>query len=1372
MFRNSMAVLLLFAVLLTTVIPTAGAAKKKDPAPVFEARDHSVVQNTDNTENVVPGQIIVKFKSDFTRGSLRKANNNLVTGIPSIDSKINKWDINKVDKIFPEEKAPIDPAMPDLSRIFKLRFPVIQDVQEVVAEFAGDPAVEYAEPVYVYRLDIMPNDPRTGEQKHLDIVKLAQAWDVSKGDKNVVIGIIDTGVDWQHEDLAANIWVNPGEDINHDGVITAADVNNIDDDGNGYIDDYRGWDFVEVEGDPGLPQPSNDEDGNVPDNNPMDVGGHGTHCAGIASAVTDNGAGIAGTGWNCTIMPVRAGYKFINDPGLPGGTIPWVYVGVKSAADNGADIIRLSWGGGGFSNYANEVINYAYNKGVLIIAAAGNNDAGPGYYAAHYPSAYDHVISVAATRYWIDKKATFSLYHESVDICAPGDAIYSTYPNNTYVELSGTSMASPMVAGVAGLVKALHPEWNNDRVALQILETADNIDEENKDYKGWLGFGRVNAYRAVTENPYSLQIANYSIDDGVSGNGDGVIDRGETINFTLTVKNHLDDVSNVKVTMTSEDPYVSVSSGYAEFGTILSGNSVDNSGSPFVFTADPDTPVGHKALLKIDIVANNGGYKTTKYISVFIQPLYNNHAINNVDFTITSFGIYGYSDYAGSEEYFGSGFRYPANSDNALYVGSFWAGTGPDKVSDCSYGNAAFSNYDWITSENGFLKIGGTDVSDQDGIAVFNDSRSENPIGLQVTQNSYAWASAPDDDYVIMEYLVKNTSGQNLNNVYVGLYMDWDIAAGNQNLNFVGYDSENNLGYMSSQGANYYGISMLYPAPTSYRALDHNLYVYNNALVDGIKYQFMTEGFVVTESDKPDDWSHVLSTGPLTIPAGGEETITFAVLGGNDLADLQFNAQAAGDKYSALAPAGIQIVHTPLKDTENTTDPYEVKAETVNQLSNVNSDSVFVYWQIGDEEKLSRANMTATGNNTFIGYIPAQSETAVHYYITANDEQNRVASVPAKAPNTKYTFYVGIDRVKPVIENVTELPNTFNTSGPYVLSAKVIDNLGVDVENVNLNFSVNDSEVESVKMIRQGESDNFSVDLDINQALASGDIIHYQVSARDMAATPNVQLSTMYQFTIVKSLLVDDFEGEINKWDLGSGWGPNFYAHSGGNAMTDSPGGYYTPNADNKLTLLETYNISGKSSASVSYYYLHFFGLGDSVYFEVSGDGNTWEKHRAYGGNQFEWQKDIVSLTQFTVADGQEVRFRFRLVSDDDFEVSDGFYVDDIFIYADTVLTGIEKDNNNTLPRKYSLMQNYPNPFNPQTTISYELPRDGNVTIDVYSILGERITTLVDREHKAGRYQVIWNGLNAKSSQVSSGVYFYKIKSGSFTDVKKMILLK
>jgi len=1241
----------------------------------------------------------------------------------------------------------------------------MQDVHEVVAEFAADPAVEYAEPVFIYDLDVMPNDPRTGDQKHLDIVKLAEAWNVSKGSKNVVIGIIDTGVDWDHEDLAANIWVNQGEDVNGDGQITAADDNNIDDDGNGFIDDYRGWDFVETEKYPGITPPTNDEDGTVADNDPTDVEGHGTHCAGIASAVTDNGVGIAGTGWNCTIMPIRSGYKIIDEQGFQTGSIAWGYEGVKYAADNGADIISLSWGGGGASFFGRDAIDYAYNKGVLIIAAAGNGGA----YEKHYPSSYDHVVSVAATRHWIDKKATFSSYHETVDICAPGDAIYSTYPNSAYAEISGTSMSSPMVAGVAGLVKALHPEWTHDRVAMQLLETADNIDDDNSDLLGWLGSGRVNAYRAVTEA--LIHFVNYTVEDAENSNHNGVIDWGETAQIVVSLQGLAEDINNVTLKLMTTDPFVNINNSVVNLGTLLNGQIVNNAGEPFLVSTNPDAPLGHQVNFKLVIESNNSEYINEKFVKFFIQPLFLDHDVNNVNFTITSFGAVGFSEYVDTGAEFGSGFKYANNYFSSLFHGSLWVGTSPSQVSDCAYGNNTFDNYDWITSEGGFLKMGGTDVSDQDGIAVFNDSRSENPIGLEVTQKSYAWTSAPDDDYVIMEYLVKNTSGHTLNNAYVGLYMDWDVVGNEDVLNFVGYDESNKLGFMSAPGANYYGISMLYPAPTAYRAVDHNLYVYANALVDGLKYQFMTEGFAVTESDNPDDWSHVLSTGPLSIPAGGEEKIAFAVLGGDNIGDLQFNAQAASDRYSAYAPAGIQIVHTPLKDTENTTEPYKVEAEIVNQLNTVNSDSVFVYWQIGDEEKLSRAPMTATGN-TFTGYIPAQSETAVHYYIAANDELNRVALAPAKAPTEKYTFYAGIDLVKPVIENVIQLPNTFNTSGPYIIAAKVTDNLGVDVDNVNLNFNVNDSETSSVKMVRQGETDNFSVELNISEPLTSGDVIYYLVSAQDLAATPNTGTSETYQFSIVNSLLVDDFEGEISKWDLGSGWAPNFYAHSGANAMTDSPAGYYASNADNKLTLLETYDISGKSSAAVSYYYLHFFGLGDSAYFEVSGDGNTWQKHRAYGGNQFEYLKDVVSLDQYTGDNGKEVRFRFRLVSDDDLEVSDGFYVDDIFIYADTVVTSVEKSDNNTLPRKYSLLQNYPNPFNPQTTISYELPKDGNVRVEVYSILGELITTLVDRDQHAGRYQIVWNGLNAKGTQVSTGVYFYKIKSGSFTDVKKMILIK
>ncbi|HPG40718.1 MAG TPA: S8 family serine peptidase [bacterium] len=1361
MNRNWLMLFSLLFVVITLTGPVMGANTVKTGntpvAPVIET----------NTDDVLylQGQVIVKFKDNISsREVYRQAQANQ-TGIKSIDNKIQQWQVTRVSPVFPKHIDRVNPGSANLARIFKLQFSTAEDVMAVVNAFGADPAVEYAEPVYISKINATPNDPSLNKQTHWNIMKTAEAWDISKGSANVIISIIDTGVDWDHDDLAAHIKENLGEDTNHDGKFTTADVNNIDDDGNGYIDDFRGWDFVdsyEYSSDDTRPAPG--EDGANPDNDPNDFNGHGTHCAGLASAVTDNATGVAGMGWSCSILPVRCGYQ-----GRDGnGYVIDGYNGVVYATDNGANIISMSWGGSRYSSYAQDIINYAWENGVVLVSGSGNSD--PGAYGPHYPGSYENVLCVAATIHDVDKKASFSNYHTSVDVCAPGTQIYSTLPNSAYGYMSGTSMSTPIVAGLAGLVKALHPGWSNERIVTQIVETTDNIDEKNPTYAGWLGSGRVNAYRALTENP--VQFVDYEINDAVTGNGNGVVDNGETVQLIITLNSIAEDMDNVTVTASSSDPKITFTSNAAVFPALLQGQAVDNSASPIVLTVDASTPIGYEALIKL-VIADNNGYASTRFFKMLIQPLYMNHDINNVDFTITSFGAYGYNDYAESDGSIGTGFRYPKENYSALFLGSLWVASGPNQVSDCSYGNAAYDNYDWVTSEGGNINIGGKIISDQDGKAIFNDSRAQNPLGVEVTQNSYAWSGSPDDDYVILEFQVKNTTGQMLNNIYVGLYMDWDVSNGDDNVDFAGWDTGKKLGYMSSSGAAYYGISMLYPQPVSYRAIDHNLYVYNNALTDDLKYDFMSEGFVATASTQNDDWSHVLSAGPFSIAPGGNETVTFAVLGGDNLNDLRNNVQAAGNKYFAMAPAGIRILHTPLRDTENTATPYQVVAEVIAESAPVNPDSVMLYWQIGNEERLYSSEMTPLVGDMFQAEIPAQSETAIHYYFMAYDQNNRLAKLPYEAPFAAYTFYAGVDVVKPEISNVTQLPNTFNMTGPFVVTAKVTDNIVINDDKVTLDYSINNGETVSVDMSRDIGTDIFRGTISLDAPLHSGDRVKYTVRAFDYASNPNSLASDNYEFKIVTSLLVDDFEGANSKWDLDAGWGPNFYAYSGNNSMTDSPDGYYSPDSVSSLTLLDSYDLSGKNNAAVSFYYIHSLSSGDSVFFEVTGDGATWKKMLTFSGESgYDWSRQIISLDDYTGAIGEQVRFRFRLASNEDSNVADGIYIDDVYIFADTVLTGVENETGSALPKEYSLAQNYPNPFNPVTTIHYELPEDGKVSLEIYSILGERIATLVNREHRAGRYEVLWNGRNDSGAQVSSGVYFYKLKTRSFTDVKKMILIK
>ncbi|MFT3879076.1 MAG: Ig-like domain-containing protein [Gemmatales bacterium] len=307
-----------------------------------------------------------------------------------------------------------------------------------------------------------------------------EAWDLSKGSGNFVIAVIDTGVDYNHPDLAANIWTNPGE-IPGDG---------IDNDGNGFIDDTRGWDFANN------------------DNNPMDDNNHGTHCAGTIGGIGNNNAGVAGVNWNVKIMPM----KFLGANGSGSGANALKCLNYAVAA--GAKVSSNSWGGGGFSQSFLDALKAAETKGHLFIAAAGNsgqnNDAIPAY-----PSGYDspNVMAVAATDNR-DALASFSQYGATtVDLGAPGVNIYSTKPGNAYQYLSGTSMATPAVAGAAALVWDFYPTFTYTDIMRRIYATVDKIGAlTGKVATG----GRLNVFRALRNTAPTGLPETYNMNQGLT----------------------------------------------------------------------------------------------------------------------------------------------------------------------------------------------------------------------------------------------------------------------------------------------------------------------------------------------------------------------------------------------------------------------------------------------------------------------------------------------------------------------------------------------------------------------------------------------------------------------------------------------------------------------------------------------------------------------------------------------------------------------------------------------------------------------------------------------------------------------------------------
>ncbi|MGZ3772807.1 MAG: S8 family serine peptidase [Pseudobdellovibrionaceae bacterium] len=329
-------------------------------------------------------------------------------------------------------------------------------LKKMIMKIKARPDVEYVEPNWIlHARGQVPNDPRFNDlyalgkssSRKADIFA-QEAWAKTTGSKNVLVAVIDSGVDYNHEDLKQNYWRNPGENgLDSQGKNKAN--NGIDDDTNGFVDDWGGWDFIKN------------------NNNPMDDNYHGTHCAGTIGARGNNGIGITGVNWEVSLV----GLKFLDKEGS--GSLANAVLAIEYGIKIGVDVMSNSWGGDEYSDTMAAAIRKANAAGILFVAAAGNN-ASNNDVSLDYPSAYniENIISVAAT----DSEgelASFSNYGpKTVHVAAPGAQILSTFPNNQYSYLDGTSMAAPLVAGAAALIKSRFPQFKAAELKARILAGA------------------------------------------------------------------------------------------------------------------------------------------------------------------------------------------------------------------------------------------------------------------------------------------------------------------------------------------------------------------------------------------------------------------------------------------------------------------------------------------------------------------------------------------------------------------------------------------------------------------------------------------------------------------------------------------------------------------------------------------------------------------------------------------------------------------------------------------------------------------------------------------------------------------------------------
>jgi subtilisin family serine protease/PKD repeat protein len=785
--------------------------------------------------------IIVRFKSDdHTLAKVNKKGKSVISktkrALPFIDNKAKN-----IAKPHP------------LANIYEVELEPGENLFEVINAFLAMDNVEYAEPNFNHRPLFIPNDPEAnttnGKQTYLSIIKAYDAWTLEKGDTSVVIGILDTGIDPNHDEFINQIAYNYNDPIN-----------GVDDDNDGLVDNFIGWDIANN------------------DNNPIaDTDAHGVQVSGMAAAETNNGIGIAGTGFNSRILPIKV---FKSD----GNFFRNGYQAIALAADQGCKVINLSWGSpDSYSQFGQDIINYAVlEKDVVIVAAAGNTPE----LLDFYPASYDNVLSVGASN-MTDEKANFSTFSYNIDLMAPGQGIYSATIDNGYVSnVQGTSFSAPLVAGAAALIRARQPSLTAQQVMERIRVTSDNIYTVpvNVPFEGTLGKGRLNMLKALTDNTSpSLRIDTVAYTNGIGP----LAYAGDTLLIQLTIKNYLTATKSARATITSLSPYVNLIQDDMDIGSVATLGTFYQS-NPYSIMLSDDLPPDEDLVFKVNF--EDGIYTDFQYFIIKASPNFVNVG-DNLRMTVAGDGDLGYD-----EDYWYNGIGIEFEEQKILDNIGLIVASSKSAVSDNAPINLNnnthdhdFTNFNNIKQySNGFAPI------DVRSIFTVEDS-------IRIEQKSI---TSSNSNFIIQEYRIVNTGNQTLNNVHVSIFADWNL--GIKDFNTADWSGSDKLGYVYSDGL-YSGIALISSQDSIYSAINNRNFNGNIAdipsiLTDSVKFSHASQGLLKTSAGTANggnDVSHVVGGTIQNLPVNSAEKVVFTFVAGHSLAELQAALSDARDLYQS-----------------------------------------------------------------------------------------------------------------------------------------------------------------------------------------------------------------------------------------------------------------------------------------------------------------------------------------------------------------------------------------------------------------------------------------------------------------------------------------
>ena len=805
-------------------------------------------------ENIAIFKIKLEYKNDFQRNS-------------EFLELINDYNVVEIKREFPNVKSPVSEYNKrgeknvDLTTIYRVELPTSSDLEEFVKKLSNLKVVEYAEYLYKQELMYNPNDTYstpsgTYNQYWLTKVKSLEAWDIHKGDTATVIAISDTGIDFNHLDLLDNIKVNYN-DI----------VDGIDNDGDGYIDNYRGWNFAEN------------------NNNTQATTAHGVQVSGIAGAVTDNGIGLAGAGFLCKILPL----KIANAAGVLVNT----YQSIIYAAEHNCKVINCSWGSESYQQMAQDVVNYAtINHDMLVVAACGNTNTEVYW----YPASYENVLSVAGTNQndqkWVSSATSGSTYNYKVDIAAPCIGFTVTNLGTTqYLTPSGggTSYAAPIVSGSAGILRSYYPNYSALQIAELLKISADVIDtiEYNLQYVGKIGAGRLNLYNALTIEPTpSIVFKNYEIiyqENKVIVNGDFI--------------NYLTKAENLTISASIFNPNIRLENEIIFFDDLETYSTYHSENEIIIYLSE-DIDYTQKIQL-IFTYSDDNGYHATQVIEFYPKINYNTVKTDILELSVFANGRLGFSNI---DHILGNGLKINNDVDILSECGII-AGTNATNVF-CAP----------IKRESSFTPIlqpilVEDENFDYHSISQFDNSATGSLLEFKVEQNIYSKSGNENKNFIILEYSLINTSNRDITNFYFGLFSDWDLI--NPANNSTEYDETNKFLYCKSNEnqTTYAGIKLLTNQPVNnYSALMKS----TDGIVNipggfaDIEKIYMISNTNSIQQNK--DVAIYTGAGPFNIKQNDTVKIAFSILVSLDYYNFMQALNAAKQVYSDMYKDTISIL--------------------------------------------------------------------------------------------------------------------------------------------------------------------------------------------------------------------------------------------------------------------------------------------------------------------------------------------------------------------------------------------------------------------------------------------------------------------------------